>query len=453
MFHDPDFMPFEPPIGRAGPFDYARNYIETFPASTYVNGVSFVEGIWPFKDTLYLTDPSVIEDVLVKRPDLFGRDLITNQAMSNILDQRGLFLAEGADWRWQRRAVAPAFRYENLLKFVPRFFASAMAEARAWRNAGAAEPVDVAKAMTRTTFDVIVQTLLGGDAVLEREKWLAALTASFDAFPWQSLLAMVGLPKAFPHPGLFKMRTAVAYLRGETNKIIAARRGGGTYHYDVLDLLIAARDPETGRALNDEELTANLFTFVAAGHETAAMALSWALWLLAKDQTSQERVREEVIRVAGGCDIYAEQVERLTFTRQGIQEAMRLFPPAPAISRQAREDVTLGAHRISKHAQIVIPIWSLHRNERLWDDPHGFDPERFSAEDAKARHRFSYLPFGGGPRICVGMSFAMLEIVTILATLVREFRFHPTPGFKPQLFASVSLRPKSGLPLQIETDR
>ena len=261
--------------------------------------MSFVEGIWPFKDTLFLTDPSVIEDVLVKRPDLFGRDLVTNQAMSNILDQRGLFLAEGADWRWQRRAVAPAFRCENLLKFVPRFFASDMAQAQAWRNAGAAEPVDVAKAMTRTTFDVIVQTPLGGDAVLEREKWLAALTASFDAFPWQSLLAMVGLPKAFPHPGLFKMRKAVAYLRGETNKIVIARRSSATHHNDVLDLLIAARDPETGRALNDEELTGNLFTFVVAGHETAAMALSWALWLLAKDQTSQDRVRDEVIRVAG----------------------------------------------------------------------------------------------------------------------------------------------------------
>ncbi len=230
-----------------------------------------------------------------------------------------------------------------------------------------------------------------------------------------------------------------------------ARRSSATHHNDVLDLLIAARDPETGRALNDEELTGNLFTFVAAGHETAAMALAWAFWLLAKDQTSQERVRDEVIRVAGACDIYAERVERLTFTRQVIQEAMRLFPPAPAISRQVREDVTLGTHRISKHAQIVIPIWSLHRNEQLWDDPHGFDPERFSAEEAKARHRCSYLPFGGGPRICVGMSFAMLEIVTILATLVREFRFHPAPGFRPQLFASVSLRPKSGLPLQIET--
>jgi cytochrome P450 len=180
------------------------------------------------------------------------------------------------------------------------------------------------------------------------------------------------------------------------------------------------------------------------------MALAWVFWLLAKDQTSQERVRDEVIRVAGACDIYAEQVERLTFTRQVIQEAMRLFPPAPAISRQAREDTMLGTHTISKKAQIVIPIWSLHRNERLWDDPSGFGPDRFSPDEVKARHRFSYLPFGGGARICVGMSFAMLEIITILATLIREFRFHPTPGFKPQLLASVSLRSKKGLPLRVE---
>jgi cytochrome P450 len=450
MYHDPDFMPFQPPIGRSGPFDYVRNYIETFSASTYVGGMCFVKGTWPFKDTLFVTEPSVIEDVLIKRPELLGRDLATIQAMSNFLDERGLFLAEGMDWRWQRRAVAPAFRYENLLRFVPRFFASAIAQAQAWRNAGTAEPVDVAKAMTQTTFDVIVRTLLGGDGVLEREKWLAAFTASFNAFPWQSLLASAGLPKAFPHPGSLKMRKAVVYLRSETNKIVIARRSSATHHNDVLDLLIAARDPETGRALNDEELTGNLFTFVAAGHETAAMALAWVFWLLAKDQTSQERVRDEVIRVAGACDIYAEQVERLTFTRQVIQEAMRLFPPAPAISRQAREDTMLGTHTISKKAQIVIPIWSLHRNERLWDDPSGFGPDRFSPDEVKARHRFSYLPFGGGARICVGMSFAMLEIITILATLIREFRFHPTPGFKPQLLASVSLRSKKGLPLRVE---
>jgi len=291
MYHDPDFMPFQPPIGRSGPFDYVRNYIETFSASTYVGGMCFVKGTWPFKDTLFVTEPSVIEDVLIKRPELLGRDLATIQAMSNFLDERGLFLAEGMDWRWQRRAVAPAFRYENLLRFVPRFFASAIAQAQAWRNAGTAEPVDVAKAMTQTTFDVIVRTLLGGDGVLEREKWLAAFTASFNAFPWQSLLASAGLPKAFPHPGSLKMRKAAAYLRGETNKIVIARRSSATHHNDVLDLLIAARDPETGRALNDEELTGNLFTFVAAGHETAAMALAWALWLPTKDQTSQERRR------------------------------------------------------------------------------------------------------------------------------------------------------------------
>jgi len=251
---------------------------------------------------------------------------------------------------------------------------------------------------------------------------------------------MVGLPKAFPHR-VFSKCGRRSLFAGETNKIIAARRRGGTYHNDILDLLIAARDPETGRALNDEELTANLFTFVAAGHETPQWH-SLALWLLAKDQTSQAGPR----RSHPGC----WRMRHLCGTGgtahvhpPSHSGSDALFPPAPAISRQAREDVTLGAHRISKHAQIVIPIWSLHRNERLWDDPHGFDPDRFSAEDAKARHRFSYLPFGGGPRICVGRSFAMLEIVTILATLVREFRFHPTPGFKPQLFASVSLRPKA----------
>jgi cytochrome P450 len=451
MFHDPDFTPFEPATGRLAPLvNFVRNYLETFPAATYRDGYSIVPGHWPFADTVYLTDPDLIEEVLVARPELFGRDLAAIQAFSNILSKRGLFLSEGADWRWQRRAVSPAFRHEKLLGLVPVFSECAKVQAAEWRHGNGGEPVDVAKAMTRTTFEVIQRAILGDDVTIDREKFLAALTGAFEALSWQTLIATAGLPKFVPHPGFFRMRAASRYLHRETAKIIGARRGIPSDPRGLLALLSEARDPETGRTLDDEELVANLFTFIAAGHETTAVALAWTLWLLAKDQVSQNRVRDEVESIAPGRAIGSDEVEKLAFTRQVILESMRLFPPAPAISRQAREDAMLGPHAVSKKSQIIIPIWSLHRNERLWDDPAGFEPERFAPEQVKARPRFAYLPFGGGPRICIGMSFAMLEATTIIATLVRDFKLRTVAGFHPELAPNVSLRPRHGLPLLIE---
>ena len=202
--------------------------------------------------------------------------------------------------------------------------------------------------------------------------------------------------------------------------------------------------------MTDSELTANLYTFLLAGHETSAVALGWSLWLLAKDQASQDRLREEVALTAGAREIGPGEVEKLAFTRQVIQESMRLFPPAAMIGRQPREDTTLGPYRVSKHEPIYVAIWCLHRHEKLWEEPNAFDPNRFAPEKVKARHRCAYLPFGAGPRICIGMGFATLEMTAILATLIRDFRFKTAPGHRIELDMSFTTRPKGGLPLLIE---
>ncbi|WP_442755511.1 cytochrome P450 [Methylocystis sp. JAN1] len=443
MFHDPDFQPFEP---RAEPSlrAYVRNYLENFPPDSYRGEMTAVRR-FNRPQTIFLTDPDLIEDVLVKRADFFPRDRITPQALSNVVDPQGLFLAEGAHWRWQRRAVAPAFRHENLLALTPVFFDCAERQAAKWRAAGPGQ-IDVAKAMMGVAFDVILRAVMGDAEAVDREKFLAAETDAFSGFSWQFLLAALGLPKYLPHPGFLKMHLATRYLRRETARLVKDRRGEAT-GADILSLLIKARDPETGRAMNERELLANLFTFISAGHETAATALAWTLWLIAKDQATQARLRDEVVAVAGDGPIGRDEVERLVFTRQVLQESMRLFSPVGAISRQPREATTLGGHPIEKGAQVVVAIWALHRNEKLWPDPLGFEPDRFAPEAAKARHRFAYLPFGGGPRICIGMSLAMLEMTTALATLVRGFVFKPVPGFRPDIQPNISTRPRYGLPL------
>jgi cytochrome P450 len=205
--------------------------------------------------------------------------------------------------------------------------------------------------------------------------------------------------------------------------------------------------------MTDEEVMKNLITFITAGHETTSVALTWTLWLLAKDQATQQRVFDEVAAVAGHGTIGPAQIDGLPFCRQAIQEAMRLFPPAPAISRFAKTAMTLGGKSLSegldiaKGARVHIPIYALHRNTRLWRNPNAFDPDRFAPDIAKTYSRYAFMPFGGGLRICIGASFAMIEAAAILATLVRAFRFHAVAGHKPKPVARVTLRPQGGMPL------
>jgi cytochrome P450 len=201
--------------------------------------------------------------------------------------------------------------------------------------------------------------------------------------------------------------------------------------------------------MTDDEVTKNLITFITAGHETTSVALTWTLWLLAKDQATQQRVLDEVAAVAGNGPIGPEQIDGLSFCRQVIQEAMRLFPPAPAISRFAKTAMTFGGMDIACGARVHIPIYALHRNTRLWPTPNAFDPDRFAPDLAKTYSRYAFMPFGGGPRICIGASFAMIEAAAILATLIRAFRFHPVPGHKPKPVARVTLRPQGGMPLLV----
>ena len=198
-----------------------------------------------------------------------------------------------------------------------------------------------------------------------------------------------------------------------------------------------------------DEIVANLLTFITAGHETTAVALTWTLWLLAKDQVTQQRVFDEVSSVAGDQTIDATHLESLSFCRQVIQEAMRLFPPAPGIARISKTAVKIGGMQFPAGTRVHIPVFALHRNAGLWDNPDAFDPDRFAPDRVKARPRFAFLPFGGGPRVCIGGGFAMLEAATILATVVRAFRFDPVSGHKPKPVARVTLRPAGGMPLFI----
>ncbi|HTO78223.1 MAG TPA: cytochrome P450 [Methylocystis sp.] len=451
MFHDPDFMPFAP-LEKPSIWAMRQNFLSNYPRAAYREDRFVLAGLPPITPKIHLImNPALIEEMLVTRAEEFTRDRLSVNTLSGPINKESLFFAEGADWKWQRRAVSAAFRHENLLAQVEIFAACARERIALWRRLDAGTPVDVAPAMSRVTFEVILRSVLGANADFDREKFIAELAPALGIIGWRRILTMLGLPADWiPHPGYFRAAAASRYLSRATRALIEERRASDGERNDLLQLLLSARDPETGRVMTDAELEGNLYTFLVAGHETSAVAMAWTLWLLAKDQTSQERLREEVWALAGEEEIGPATVEKLVFTRQVLQESMRLFPPAAGFARQSRKDTTLGPYDFSKGETVAVLIWCLHRHEKLWDDPQGFDPDRFAPEKVKTRHRYAYMPFGAGPRICLGMSFAMLEMATLLASFVRAFRFSAVPGHRLAIDARFTTRPKDGMPLLIE---
>ncbi|MEM9550839.1 MAG: cytochrome P450, partial [Pseudomonadota bacterium] len=221
-----------------------------------------------------------------------------------------------------------------------------------------------------------------------------------------------------------------------------AARGPGAVP-DFLDLLLQAEDAETARKMDTTEMRDNLLTFIVAGHETTALTLSWSLYLLAFDQSIQQRARDEVQSVLRDRPATGDDVDQLPFVRQVVDEALRLYPPGGIVSRTARAPDTLCGHEIRPGDTVMLPIYALHRNHRLWSDPDAFDPDRFA--DRKAIRRYAYMPFGDGPRICIGASFALQEAVIILATLLARFQFDPVPGRDPKPVMIITLRPEGGV--------
>jgi cytochrome P450 len=234
-------------------------------------------------DVLIVSDPDIIQELLVDKAEAFGRDPTTRRSFAPVIGNTALFLAEGADWRWQRRAVAPIFRHETLLSFVPVFAAMAQRQVERWRKADRTVPTDAAAAMTRTTFEIIVEAMLGGSANLDADRYSRALTDNFGTIPWHIIYVMFSIPEWMPYPHRRRAMRSRDFLHRDIRRIVAARHFSQSSKPDLLNLMRAAHDPETGRTMSDDEIVANLLTFITAGHETAAVALTWVLWLLAKD--------------------------------------------------------------------------------------------------------------------------------------------------------------------------
>ncbi len=265
---------------------------------------------------------------------------------------------------------------------------------------------------------------------------------------------MFGLPDWFPTPTRLRARPAMRFFRQELEALIAQRRARlerdpSSLPDDLLTLLLTTHDPEGGALFSEAEVYDNVATFFFAGHETTANALAWTFYLLSMFQDEDARVAREARRTLGGSSADAEDVIALPFTRMVIEEAMRLYPPAPLIGRDAINADNVGGIAIEPKTAVLVSPWVLHRHRRLWDAPDYFVPERFAPGAREKIHRFAYLPFGGGPRICIGMAFAMQEAIIILSMIAQRFRLELVPGHPVEPLARVTLRPRHGLKMKL----
>ena len=387
-------------------------------------------------------DPTAIREILLDRVDDYPKSLVTKNLLRPAIGD-SLFIAEGAHWRWQRRAVAPAFSHRNMLNLSPIMTAAAQRSADRIAAAGP-RAINMLDEMVTSTFDVISDVTFSGGDGFDRDAVHRAIDDYIAEAGKLSLFDILGLPDWLPRPGRAMSGRALKDMKRIADGAIDARAERGPSDTpDLLDLLLDGTDPKTKRQMNTAEPRDNLLTFIVAGHETTALTLSWALYLMGFDQAVQQKARAEAQTVLQGRAATGADVENLPYIRQIIDETLRLYPPAGVISRTAQRNDTLCGREVRPGDTVMVPIYALGRHQQLWDQPDVFDPDRF--KDRKAIDRYAYLPFGDGPRICIGASFAQQEAVIILATLLSRFRFTPVAGKSPEPVMILTLRPEGGV--------
>jgi len=392
-----------------------------------------------------LMDPDAIRRVLLEELENYPKSDVTKNLLRPAIGE-SLFIAEGAHWRWQRRAAAPVFSHRNVSALAPVM--SAAAETSLARiEAADKRASDIYAEMVRATFDITASVTLSGSALFSSDEVHRAIDAYIAAAGKLSLFDILGLPMWVPRPSRVMAGASLKQMKTIADDAVNSRRSAGAGDVpDLLDLLLEGEDPETGRSMSTAELRDNLLTFIVAGHETTALTLAWAFYLCAFDQGVQDKARAEAQSALQGRTATAADLPNLPYCRMIIDEALRLYPPAALVSRTAQAPDTLAGREVKKGDTVMIPIYALHRNALLWDDPDAFRPERF----AEKPQRYAYLPFGDGPRICIGASFALQEAVIILATLLAKRRFSPVQGKTPDPVMILTLRPEGGVWLTSE---
>jgi cytochrome P450 len=426
-----------------------RNPIEVWWEGDFERPVSIARTIFGLRGAAH--DPAAVRRIFLDNAANYRKDDLQLRILRPGLGN-GLLTAEGEDWRIQRRALAPLFSPRQIAEFAPAVHrvGRAAVERMARRRDGAV--ADVGAVMSRLTLEVLEQTLFSQGLGREPSAFQRAVSSYFETIGRIDPLDLLGAPAFVPRLRRRRGRTALEFFDSAVDAIIEKRRmllsSGAEAPHDLLTLLMSAKDPENGRAIADVDVRANIVTFINAGHETTANALTWALFLLSHSPEWRERAEADADQAFDANQSVA--TERCEILRAVFEEALRLYPPAAMLARQAIAADELAGVHIPAGAVITVSPYVLHRRRGLWDHPDAFDPSRFLGERRDHIDRFAYIPFGAGPRVCIGMAFAMQEGIILLAHFLRAFRFDLVEGHVVMPLQRVTLRPREGMKMHVK---
>ncbi len=416
------------------------NPLATIPASLLKQ--TYLSGPFMGRTVHQVSGPSEVKAVLQDSFMAWRKSPLILRMLTPILGD-AILVAHNDSWKRQRMVLQPAFARRKLDRFIPLMVSAANQAAD--RLGASQRPIDVSEVMNDTTFAVIERALFTDVEGFDRQAVRQAIEALLVEIGNVRYSDLIPFPEWMPRLMSAEGRSARRVFRTAVDAQLKRRRRLDDPEEDLLGLLLAVRSETTGEGLSDIDIRDTLMTFVAAGHETTAIALTWSLYLIANDPVCQAALQQEAEGVIGRGDVQPDQIASLSLTRQVIEEALRLFPPAPVLGRRAIADTEVCGHRVQKGDMALLAFYALQRHETLWDHPAHFDPDRWT-RDRRPTDRYMSMAFGGGPRACLGAQFAMTEASIILATILSRLTVEPAHGVVEPVM-QVTLRPREGMPL------
>ena len=394
---------------------------------------------------LYIVrEPEHVKHILVDNNQNYDKQTRAYNALREVLGQ-GLLTSEGDFWRRQRRIAQPAFHRQRIASFAETMTSVTLSMLESWEPAiRSHEPLDMAREMMRLTLRIAGLTLLGAD-VQDTATDVGEAVSVISHRINDQITQIIPVPSWVPTPSNRRVRHNLEALDRIVHGIIRERRRKDEHPHDLLAMLMDVQDEETGERMTDSQLRDEVITMFLAGHETTATALSWTFYLLSLHPQVMRAVQREVDEVLGERPPTAADVPQLRYTERVVKESMRLYPPAWVIDRRVVEDDMVGGHRFAAGSMVFLSPWVSHRNPKQWPNPLGFDPDRFTPDQERERPRYAYFPFGGGPHLCIGQPFAMMEAVLILAAVLQRVSVSLVPGRPVVPQPLVTLRPKNGV--------
>ncbi len=445
--------PKELPLLKGGNFLFGAGYQFVEDPLFFIEKYSSeYDGIFRVKTAKFLeqfaivTKPDYVKHILQDNNKNYQKSF--GYRIMKLLVGNGLLTSEGDFWRRQRRLAQPAFHRERLAAFAQIFVDEGNALLNEWSNLPEGSTVNVSKDMMKLTLSIVCKSLFSSDVddaieTVNREFHIANESLI------NRITAPIKIPLWIPTPHNIAEKNAYSTIRNVVKKLIEKRRNSTERYDDLLAMLMEARDEDTGEMMSDIQLQDEALTVFLAGHETTAVALSWLFHCVDENPEVEQKLWDESNTVLNGNNPSLDDLRQLDYTRMVVDETLRLYPPAWIIGRCALEEDVIGGYRIPKGVNLLMPVYHIHRDPRYWDEPQKFIPQRFTKEKSKSYHKFLYFPFGGGPRLCIGNNFALMEMQLIVPMILQKFKLSKPKNFQLKKDPLITMRPNPEMTMEL----